>query len=131
MLVTVAEVEARTGQTYTGAELTRVTSFITDITAAIETYCRRTFTEPVPTVVKAVALVEIRRLLNTEPGVSNERIADLSTGYAYGGAAVLLSNAAKSDLDDYMSSIRPRWGSIQLVPPYSHLLAPPPEEPTP
>jgi len=117
VLITANEVSIQTGQTYEGADLERVNAFIVDVSAAIETFCRKTFTEPVPQAVKAVAMIEVRRLLNTEPGVSTERIADLSTGYAYGGAAVLLSNGSKEDLKNYLRWKRSSSGSIRLVSP--------------
>lgn len=126
MLITADEVSVQTGQTYEGAELERVESFIQNVSDAIEVYCRRTFTDPVPGAIKAIALLEVRRLLNSEPGVSTERIADLSTGYAYGGGSVLLSNSAKADLLAYLRWNRPGVGSIRVFSPHYHssLLAP-------
>ncbi|MEU9871110.1 hypothetical protein AB0C87_24985 [Actinomadura sp. NPDC048021] len=118
MLITADEVSVQTGQTYTGTDLDKVNSFIQNISDAIEVYCRRTFSDPVPGAIKAVALLEVRRLLNSEPGVANEKIADLSTGYAYGGGAVLLSNSAKSDLRAYLRWKRPGVGSIRVFSPY-------------
>lgn len=117
MLITAEEVSVQTGQTYEGDDLARVVSFIEDITAAIEVYCRKAFDDPAPRAVKAVAIMEVRRLLNSEPGVSTERISDLSTSYAYGGAGFVLSASAKSDLLDYLRSSRKPWGSIQLIGP--------------
>ncbi|MEU5878185.1 hypothetical protein [Spirillospora sp. NPDC047279] len=117
MLITAAEVSVQTGTVYTGAELDKVNSFITNVSDAIEAYCRKTFPDPAPGVIKAVALIEVRRLLNSEPGVSNEKIADLSSGYAYGGAAVILSNSSLDLLTNYLRWISPRYGSIRLVSP--------------
>lgn len=118
MLITADEVSVQTRETYTGEDLDRVNSFIQNVSDAIEVYCRRTFTDPVPGAIKAVALLEVRRLLNSEPGVSSEKIADLSTGYAYGGGAVLLSNSAKADLRAYLRWKSPGVGSIRVFSPY-------------
>ena len=117
MLITAEEVSVQTKQEYTGDDLAQVNSFIADVTSAIEVFCRKTFSDPVPRAIKAVAMMEVRRLLNTEPGVSTERISDLSTSYAYGGSGFVLSSSAKSDLRDYMRSTRPPWGSIRLIGP--------------
>ncbi|WP_218040224.1 hypothetical protein [Actinomadura sp. WMMB 499] len=132
MLITADEVSVQTRETYTAEDLDRVNSFIQNVTDAIEVYCRRTFSDPAPGAVKAVALLEVRRLLNSEPGVSTERIADLSTGYAYGGGAVLLSNSAKADLRAYLRWKRPGVGSIRVFSPYylSSLTPPVVEAPT-
>ena len=126
MLITAEEVSVQTGQTYGGADLDRVNSFIQNVSDAIEVYCRRTFSDPVPGAIKAVALLEVRRLLNSEPGVANEKIADLSTGYAYGGGSVLLSNSAKADLRAYMRWKHPSVGSIRVFSPlYRSAIRPP------
>lgn len=119
MLVEVADVSARAGREFSGAELGRVTALITDVTALIESYLCRTYTSPavVPAVVKAVACLEIQRLLNTDPGVSTERVGDLATGYAYGGALVALSSDAKTMLRPYRA--RAGLGSIQLLSRYA------------
>jgi hypothetical protein len=117
LLVTVADIEARTATVYAGAELARVNAAIADVSALITDYCRRVFTDPVPAGVVAVAAMEVRRVLNTEPGIATERVADLSSGFAYGGSAVALSPDAMRALDRYMRSLRSGIGIIQLIRP--------------
>ncbi|WP_433332536.1 hypothetical protein [Spirillospora sp. CA-294931] len=117
MLITADDVSVQTGTVYTDADLDKVNSFIQNVSDAVESYCRKTFPDPAPGVIQAVALIEVRRLLNSEPGVSNERIADLASGYAYGGAAVILSNSSLDLLTNYLRWISPRYGSIRLVSP--------------
>ncbi|WP_043617366.1 hypothetical protein [Nonomuraea candida] len=114
MLMTVADIEARTGQIYEDERLVQVESFIADVTGLVETYLGRTYTTAAPpAAVKAVACLEVMRYLNTDPGVASDRIGDLATSYAYGGAVVVLSRDAKDALRPF------RWksglGSIQLV----------------
>lgn len=114
MLMTVSDIEARTGQTYEDEQLVRVESAITDVTGLVETYLGRSYaaSDP-PAAVRAVACLEVIRYLNTDPGVASDRIGDLSTAYAYGGAVVGLSRDAKDALRPF------RWrsglGSIQIV----------------
>lgn len=114
MLVTVEEVGRRNRTTYTGDDLIQVESFIQDISAAIETYTKRTFADPVPEFIKAVALLEVRRLINSEPGIKNERIAELSTTYEF---TALLSNSAKADLRAYLRWTSPAASYIRLFSP--------------
>ncbi|WP_026415394.1 hypothetical protein [Actinomadura oligospora] len=117
MLITADEVSVQTGTVYTGSELDKVNSFISNVSDSIEAFCRRTFPSPAPGAIKAVALIEVRRLLNSEPGVATERVADLASGYAYGGAAVVLSSASEDSLRAYLRWVSPRYGSIRLVTP--------------
>jgi hypothetical protein len=115
VLITADEVSVQTGQTYTGAELARVESFITNVSASIEAYCRRTFTAPVPGAIKSVALMEVRRRLNVEPGLVNERIGDLGQGFERGSE--ILTSSSMAALDAYLKWTTPRMGSIRLVSP--------------
>ncbi|GAA3537207.1 hypothetical protein GCM10022419_016310 [Nonomuraea rosea] len=114
MLMTVTDIEARTGQTYEDEQLDRVNAFVGDVTALVESYLGRTYTTSTPpAAVRAVACLEVIRYLNTDPGVASDRIGDLSTAYAYGGAVVVLSRDAKDALRPF------RWksglGSIQII----------------
>lgn len=120
MLITADQVSALTGQTYEGIELNRVNAAIEDVSASIEVFLAiRRIAVPVPTpaAIVTVARMEVRRVLNSEPGVSTERLADLSSGYAYGGAAYDLSPGAQSALKRYVRSLRGPLSSIQLVRP--------------
>lgn len=114
-IITVADIEARTGQTFEDERLVQVKSFITDVTALVETWLGRVFTStsPAPAAVKAVACLEVIRYLNTDPGVATDRVGDLSTGYAYGGAVVVLSRDAKEALRPFRR--RPGISSIRVV----------------
>ncbi|TDB90914.1 hypothetical protein E1264_03555 [Actinomadura sp. KC216] len=115
MLITAAEVSVQTGQTYTGDALTRVESFIQNVSDSIEAYCRRTFTDPVPGAIKAVALIEVRRMLNVDPGIDDERIGDLGTGFV--GTNEILSASSLAALDAYLRWTTPRASSLRLVSP--------------
>ncbi|WP_371784701.1 hypothetical protein [Streptosporangium subroseum] len=118
MLMTVADIEARTGQVFEDERLVQVQSFVADITALVETFLRRSYaTMTAPAAVKAIACLEVIRTLNTDPGVATDRIGDLSTGYAYGGAVVTLSPAATESLRPFRR--RGGLGSIRIV---SHLV---------
>lgn len=117
MLVTVADIEARTGTIYVGAELARVNAAIADVSALIEDFCKKTFLAPVPPAVVAIAAGEVRRNLNTEPGVANERVADLASGYAYGGAVLALTPDSERALRRVLRGTRGPIGYIQLVRP--------------
>lgn len=114
MIITAADVGTQNKTTYTGEDLAQVESFIENVSAAIEMYCKRSFSEPVPSVIKAIALLEVRRLLNSEPGVANERLAELSTTYEF---TALLSNSSKADLKAYLRWTSPRVGVIRLYSP--------------
>lgn len=127
MLMSVADIEARTGQVYEDERLDQVNAFITDVTALVEAFLGRTYdTATPPAAVKAVACLEVIRYLNTDPGVASDRVGDLSTSYAYGGAVVALSKDTKDALRPF------RWrsglGSIQIV---SRFIPDPVEEGTP
>lgn len=114
LLITAEEVGVQNRTTYEGEALAQVNSFIQAISAAIETYSKRTYSEPVPAFIKSVALIEVRRLLNSEPGVANERIGDLATAYEF---TALLSNSAKADLKAYLRWMRPGISTIRLFSP--------------
>ena len=117
MLLDISDIEARTGNSYTDpAEIARVEAAIEDVTALIESYCKRTFTDPVPAAVKAVAAREVIAALNVDPGIASERVGDLSTAYAGSGAVTALSTASMRVLRRFRS--KPAY-SIQLVSPWS------------
>ena len=117
MLLTVEDIEARTGQTYTtDEEISRVQAAIEDVTALIESYCGRTFRAPVPAAVKAVAAREVIAALNVDPGIASERVGDLSTAYAGGGSVVTLSRSSLQALRRFRNvPVR----SIRLVSPWT------------
>ncbi|GII83289.1 hypothetical protein Ssi03_12790 [Sphaerisporangium siamense] len=126
MLMSLADIEARMGQVFEDERVDQVNAFITDVTALVETFLRRSFaTSAPPAAVKAVACLEVIRYLNTDPGVAADRVGDLSTSYAYAGAVVVLSKEAKDALRPFRS--RTGLGSIQLVSRY----IPDPVEETP
>lgn len=120
MLITAADITAWTGETSTGADLDRVNTAIADVSASIDIFLLSrglTVPSPTPAALVAIARMEVRRVLNSEPGVSTERIGDLSSGYAYGGAAFDLSPGAERALKRYVRSVRGSVGYIQLVRP--------------
>ena len=120
MLITASDITAWTGETYEGPALDQVNAAIADVSASIEIFLLlRGITVPTPTPASLVAIsrMEVRRYLNSEPGISNERIADLSSGYAYGGAAYVLSPGAESALQRYARTLKGSMGSIRLVRP--------------
>jgi hypothetical protein len=118
MLITVADVQARTGETYADAELARVNAFIEDVTGLVTDFCSPTIIpDPTPASVKAIAAMEVRRFLNTEPGVSQDRVDTLSEGYAYGGAAIALSPGAEAALKKWLRTKRSSLRTVRLVRP--------------
>lgn len=127
MLITVADVQARTGETYVSTELARVNAFIEDVTGLVTDFCLPTIMPtPTPATVKAVAVMEVRRFLNTEPGVSQDRVDTLSEGYAYGGAAVALSPGAVDGLKKWLKTKRKTsLRTIRLVRPSEWDVIPP------
>jgi hypothetical protein len=122
MLLTVSDIEARTGQIYEDAQLTQVQTYVLDVTGLVEDFLGVSFeaTNP-PNAVRAIAAREVMRYLNTDPGVATEHVGDLSTGYTNGGAIEVLSPATEAALRRYRSSLRGRSGigSVRLV---SHLV---------
>ncbi|MEO3860128.1 hypothetical protein [Acrocarpospora sp. B8E8] len=124
MLMSVDDIEKRTGQVFEDERLDQVSVYITDVTALVESFLGRSYdTVAAPAAVKAIACLEVIRNLNTDPGVAGDRVGDLSTTYAYGGAVVVLSPDAKAELRRFRK--RSGIGSIQII---SHLVPPPPEE---
>jgi hypothetical protein len=120
VLITAADITAWTGEIYTDSDLERVNAAIADVSASIEIFLLTrgiTVPDPVPALLVAVARMEVRRVLNSEPGVATERLGDLSSGYAYGGAAYDLSPGAEHALRRYVRSLRGVISSIQLVRP--------------
>ncbi|SFI81946.1 hypothetical protein SAMN05216275_10578 [Streptosporangium canum] len=123
MLMSVADIEARTGQVYEDERLDQVNAYITDVTALVESFLGRTYdTATPPAAVRAVACLEVIRYLNTDPGIAADRVGDLSTNYAYGGSVVALSSDVKTALRPF--KWRSGLGSIQVI---SHLVPPPAE----
>lgn len=125
MLITAADITARTGVTYEGTELARVNAAIQDVSALIEDYCKKVWPSPVPPAVIAVTASEVRRNLNMEPGVANERVADLSSGYAFGGDVLPLTPGTEKALDRALRKSRSPIGTIQLVRPENWVDVPP------
>lgn len=125
MLITVPDIEARTGTTYTGTELARVNAAIADVSALIEDFCKKTWLAPVPPAVVAIAASEVRRNLNMDPGVANERVADLASGYAYAGAVLALTPDTERALRRVLRSSRSPISTIQLVRPEDWPVTPP------
>ncbi|MFI6319746.1 hypothetical protein ACIBG8_19585 [Nonomuraea sp. NPDC050556] len=121
LLVDVPDIEARSGRSLTGADLAKALAYIADVSALIESYLRRTYTSPgeVPGVVKAICCLEVQRFMNTDPGVANDRVGDLSTMYADGGSVVALSVDARVALRPFRAG-----GGIGTIRLYSHLLPP-------
>lgn len=124
-IITVADIEARTGQTFEDERLVQVKAFVKDVTALVESFLGRkyTTTSPAPDAVKAITCLEVIRYLNTDPGVSSDRVGDLSTGYAYGGAVVVLSRDVREALRPFKA--RSGIGSIRMITPF---YVEPPEE---
>jgi hypothetical protein len=118
VLITVDDVQARTGESYEGADLARVNAFIEDVSALITDFCLPTvIPSPTPGSVKAVAAMEVRRYLNTEPGVYTDRIDTLSEAYGYRGAAVVLAPEAEAALTKWIRTQRSAIRTIRLVRP--------------
>ncbi|MEU7830389.1 hypothetical protein [Nonomuraea sp. NPDC049129] len=115
MILTVADIEARTGQVYEDTQLDQVNAFITDVTALVEDFLGRVFTptSPAPAGVRGITAREVIRYLNEDPGVAADRVGDLSTSYAHQGAVVVLSADTVTQLRRYKR--RSGIGSIQLV----------------
>jgi hypothetical protein len=115
-LISVSDVEARTGETYTGTELARVNAFIDDISALVELYARKTWA-PTPAAIKAVVANEVRYYLNIEPGVASEQVDILRTSYANTGQVQDLSDSAKATIDEFLKMEMgiPRRGGIGTI----------------
>lgn len=124
MLMSVADIEARSGQVYEDEQLDQVQALIDDVTGLVEDFLGRYFTTAAPPrAVKAIACMEVRRHLNVDPGIASDRVGDLSTGYAHQGEVVVLSPSALARLRPYKR--RSGIGSIQL---YSRYVPDPVEE---
>lgn len=81
-LCSVEDIQARLGTPIEGDEAIRVESFIEDVSAFVEFYCRgRAFT-PVPAVIKALTAGEVIRALNANPGIIAEEIGEISTRFS-------------------------------------------------
>jgi hypothetical protein len=122
MLMAVSDIEARAGQVYEGAQLSQVTAYMSDVTALVEDFLGISYATSVPPVaVRAIAVREVMRYLNVDPGIATEHIGDLSTGYAGGGVIEVLAPATEAALRRYRSRLRgrPGIGSLRLV---SHLV---------
>lgn len=82
-LCTVEDIQVRLGTPLEGDEALRVEAFIDDVSALIESHCRgTTFGDPPPAEVKAVAIAEVMRALNANPGIIAEEIGEISTRYS-------------------------------------------------
>lgn len=68
-----------------------------------------------PGAIKSVALMEVRRRLNVEPGLADERIGDLAQGFESGSD--ILTASSMQALDAYLRWISPRMSSIRIVSP--------------
>ncbi|MEU4726545.1 hypothetical protein AB0G06_43700 [Nonomuraea dietziae] len=120
-LMTVADIEVRTKQVYEGEDIDQVQALIDDVTGLIEDFLGLTYeTVAPPRAVKALACMEVRRHLNTDPGIAAERVGDLNTNYAHGGAVVALSDDVEAKLRRYRR--RRGIGSIRVI---SHLVPDP------
>jgi hypothetical protein len=130
LLLSVADIEARTKQVYEDEALTQVEAYVQDVTALVEDFLDISYaTSTPPVALRAIAAREVMRYLNTDPGIATDHIGDLSTGYT--GVIDVLSPQTEAALRRYRSRLRGRRGigSIQLV---SHLVCDPPaEEDTP
>lgn len=115
-LIEVADVQARTGETYSGTELARVNAFIQDISALVELYARKTWS-PTPDAITGLIVNEVRYYLNVEPGVSSEQVDVLRTSYANAGQVQDLSQSAKDTIDEFlkMEAGIPRKGGIGTI----------------
>jgi hypothetical protein len=117
VLITAADTTAWTGEVYSGTELDRVNAAIAAFIEIFLLIRGVTVTTPAPPALVAIARLEVPRALNSEPGVSNERVGDLASGHAYGGAAYDLSPGAERALRRYARSIRKGVNTIRLVRP--------------
>jgi len=78
----VEDIQVRLGSPLEGDEALRVEAFIEDVSAMIGVYCRGADLDPVPPEVKAVAVAEVMRALNANPGIIAEEIGEISTRYS-------------------------------------------------
>ncbi|MEO3857480.1 hypothetical protein [Acrocarpospora sp. B8E8] len=109
--MTVNDIETRLGRSFDAAEQARAEAFITDVSALVVTYCRKTFTDEsgvltAPGDVKAVVCGEVIAALNAAPGISSEQIGEIQTTYTRYTAG--LSSAARAALRRF----RRRIGSV-------------------
>lgn len=81
-LCSVEDIQVRLGTPLEGDEALRVEAFIEDVSALIVAYCRgTTIPNPVPAEFKAVAVAEVIRAMNANPGIIAEEIGEISTRY--------------------------------------------------
>lgn len=116
MLLTVADIEARTRQVYEDEALTQVESYILDVTGLVEDFLDISYaTTSPPNAVRAIAAREVMRYINTDPGITSDHIGELSTGYQ--GGIDVLSPQTEAALRRYRGRLRGRRGigTIQLV----------------
>lgn len=116
MLLTVADIEARTGQTYEDERLTQVETYVIDVTGLIEDFLDISYaTSTPPAALKLIAAREVMRYLNTDPGITSDHIGELSTGYQ--GGIDVLSPQTEAALRRYRTRLKGRRGigSIQLI----------------
>jgi hypothetical protein len=81
-LCTVEDIQVRLGLPLEGDEALRVEALIEDVSALIVDYCRgTTIADPPPAHIKAVAVSEVIRAMNANPGIIAEEIGEISTRY--------------------------------------------------
>lgn len=73
-LITVAQLEARLKEQFTGTALTQVQGLITDASALVRHVARTTFPTSVPAVVVAVVAQMVRRALDNPQELTGENI---------------------------------------------------------
>ena len=81
-LCSVEDIQVRLGQPLEGDEALRVEAFIDDVSSLIVAHCRGQAFDPVPVEIKAVAVAEVMRALNANPGIIAEEIGEISTRYS-------------------------------------------------
>jgi aminopeptidase N len=106
--VTVDEVATLLGRELESSESDKAEALISYISALVDNYCRRTFSDPVPDAVKGQVCYEVVRALNSSPGLTAETTGDVSYQYVSGSGT--LSRAAKDVLNRY----RLRFASVRL-----------------
>lgn len=90
-------------------EVPRVNALIEDVSALVDSFCRRVFNDPVPGIVKAIVCAEVMRAINQTPGISQEHVGDVQIRYVTSPTA--LSSAAREALTRY----RMRMYSMPVV----------------
>jgi hypothetical protein len=98
------DVATRLGRTLDPtAEVPRVDALIEDVSALVDSFCRRSFSDPIPGAVKAIVCAEVMRAINQTPGISQEHVGDVQIRYVTSPTA--LSSAAREALTRYRMRI--------------------------